>query len=475
MTDIAVVSRRSRSAWSAEIRSTLALAWPLVLTNLAQTGMTTTDVILIGRLGPEALAAAALGTNLYFAILITAIGIVSATAPMIARELGGKPHSVRDVRRTFRQGLWSAVAIAIPIWIVLWNTEPLLVLLGQEPRLAAEAATYMHALQWSVLPFLFYIVIRSLISALERPLAGLWVGLAAIVLNALVGWTLIFGHFGFPRLGLVGAGVATFFSSSVLFVGLALHVAFDRKLRRYRFFGRFWRADWARFREVWRLGLPIGLTLAFEVTVFNASALMMGLIDAESLAAFAIAIQVASLTFMVPLGLSQAVTVRVGLAFGAGDRGGIRRAGWAAFAIGVGFMAFSALVMVFAPRTIVAAFLDLADPANATVIALAVSFLMIVGLFQIFDGAQTIGAGMLRGLHDTRVPMIFAAAGYWGVGLPLGVLLAFYVGLKGQGIWIGLAFGLAAVSALMLVRWLNRERYGLIGKAALAPEPQSAT
>ncbi|MEO8668049.1 MAG: MATE family efflux transporter, partial [Bauldia sp.] len=158
MTDMAAEARRSRNAWSAEVRATFGLAWPLVLTNLAQTGMTTTDVALIGRLGPDALAAAALATNVYFAALICAIGLVSATAPMIARERGGKPHSVRDVRRTFRQGMWSAVAISIPIWIVLWFTGPLRVLLGQEPRLAEAAARYMPALQWSVLPFLFYIV-----------------------------------------------------------------------------------------------------------------------------------------------------------------------------------------------------------------------------------------------------------------------------------------------------------------------------
>jgi MATE family multidrug resistance protein len=468
MTDIAVSTRRSRSAWSAEIRSTLALAWPLVLTNLAQIGMPTTDVILIGRLGPDALAAAALGTNLYFAVLITAIGIVSATAPMVARERGGKPHSVRDVRRTFRQGMWSAVAISIPVWIVLWNTEPILVLLGQEPRLAATAARYMHALQWSVLPFLFYIVIRSLISALERPLSALWVGLAAVALNALAGWVLIFGHFGFPRLGIVGAGVATVVSSTALFVGLSLYLVRDRKFRRYRFFGRFWRADWPRFREVWRLGLPIGLTLAFEVTVFNASALLMGLIGASSLAAYAIAIQVASFTFMVPLGLSQAATVRVGLALGAGDPEGIRRAGWTSFVLGVGFMALSAAALVLIPRTIVSAFLDLSDPGNAAVIGLAVVFLALVAMFQVVDGAQTIGAGMLRGLHDTKVPMIFAAIGYWGVGLPLGVFLAFYAGLEGRGIWIGLAAGLAVVAVLMTVRWSNRERRGLIPTATAA-------
>jgi len=465
MTEIAALPRRSRTGWGAEARATLSLAWPLVLTNLAQTGMTTTDVVLIGRLGPDALAAAALGTNLYFAFLIVGIGVVSATAPMVARELGARRHSVRDVRRTFRQGMWSAVAVAIPMWIVLWFSEPILVFLGQEPRLAAAAARYMHALQWSILPFLFYIVIRSLISAMERPLAGLWVGIATILLNALVGWTLIFGHFGFPRLELAGAGIATVISSSALFLGLAGFLMLDRRFRRYRFFGRFWRADWPRFRELWRLGIPIGVTLGFEVTVFNAAALIMGVIGADSLAAFAIAIQVASLTFMVPLGVGQAATVRVGLAYGAGDFAGIRRAGWTALFLGAGFMCLTAAAMIFAPRPIVGAFLDLSDPANASVIALAMGFLAIAGIFQVADGAQTVGAGMLRGIHDTRVPMVFAAIGYWAIGLTLGVVLAFPLKFEGIGIWIGLAAGLAVVAVLMLTRWNNRESLGLLAEA----------
>ena len=411
------------------------------------------------------MAAAALGTNLYFAFLIVGIGIVSATAPMVARELGARRHSVRDVRRTFRQGMWSAVAVSIPMWIVLWFSEPILVFLGQEPRLAAGAAAYMHALQWSILPFLFYIVIRSLIAAMERPLAGLWVGLVTIVLNAAVGWSLIFGHFGFPRLGLVGAGVATVVSSTALFLGLSAFLVLDKRFRRYRLFGRFWRSDWPRFRELWRLGIPIGVTLGFEVTVFNTAALIMGVIGADSLAAFAIAIQVASLTFMVPLGIGQAATVRVGLAYGAGDISGIRRAGWTALFLGVGFMCLTAAAMIFAPRPIVGAFLDLSDPGNGTVIALAIGFLAIAGIFQVADGAQTVGAGMLRGLHDTRVPMVFAAIGYWAIGLTLGVVLAFPLGLEGVGIWIGLAAGLAVVAVLMTTRWNNRAGLGLLVNA----------
>jgi MATE family multidrug resistance protein len=453
---------RRRRAWTAELKATLALSWPIVLTNLAQTGLLTTDVMLMGWLGPDALAAGALATNLYHALLIFGIGLVSATSPLIAEELGRRRHAVREVRRTVRQGLWSAVAIAVPIWLAAWNGEAILVAIGQEPALSAAAGDYMRALMWSLLPFLFYLVLRSYLAALERPAWALAIGLLTLPVNLGFAYGFMFGAFGMPRLGLVGAGIATTLSSTFMFLGLVAVIALDRRFRRYRLFGRFWRADWARFRTLWRIGVPIGLTLAFEVTVFNAAALLMGRIGASELAAHAIALQIASLAFMVPLGVSQAVTVRVGRAFGAGDPGGVTRAGWTAFALGTGVMAFSALLMVAVPRTLVGFFLDAADPANERVVAFALSFLMLAALFQLVDGAQAVGAGMLRGLQDTRVPMIYAAVGYWGIGLPVGVALGFGTGLRGVGIWIGLALGLAVVAGLMLWRWMRRDRLGLM-------------
>lgn len=455
--------------WLQESRATLVLSWPIILTNLAQMALNTTDVVMMGRLGPDALAAGSLGFNLYFPLCIFGIGVVSAVAPMVAREVGARATSVRDVRRTVRQGFWAAVAISLPAWAILWLTEPILLAMGQEPALAEGAARYVHALQWAYLPFLFYLALRSFITALERPVWALVIVGAAVPLNALADWCLMFGKLGFPRLEIAGAGIATTFVSTMMFAGLALFVLRDRRFRRYYLFGRFWRPDWRRFREVWRLGLPIAATIVFEVSIFNAAVFLMGLVGPDALAAHAIAIQIASLTFMVPLGFSQAVTVRVGRAFGAADHGGIHRAGWTAYAMAVGFMAVCALIMVLAPQLLIGAFLDLSRPENAPVVALATTFLMFAALFQIVDGAQAVGAGMLRGLHDTRVPMFFAAIGYWGIGLPLGAVLAFPLKLAGSGIWIGLATGLAVVAVLMTVRWMGRERLGLI---AAAPEPR---
>ncbi|MEA3008352.1 MAG: multidrug resistance protein family [Sphingomonadales bacterium] len=452
----------TRRLWREEIRATVALAWPLVLTNVSQSLIQSTDVLLLGWAGSRVLAAATLGINLYYAFFIFGIGLVIAASPMVARELGARRNSVRDVRRTVRQTMWSAVAMVIPVWLVLWHTRAILVAIGQDPQLAAAAESFVRALMWGMLPALWYLVLRSFVAALEKPAWSLVVGIAAVVLNAFLNYALIFGRFGFPELGLRGAGIGSTCANSFMFLAMALVVVVHPRFRRYRLFGRFWVADWERFREVWRLGFPIAVTLALEITIFNAAVFLMGLIGPASLAAHAVALQIAAFSFMVPLGLSQAVTVRVGLAFGRRDREGIARAGWTAFVLGVSFMALMAIVMLAMPHRLVELFLDPVDPANAPVIALAVSFLFLAALFQVFDGAQSVGAGMLRGLHDTKVPMAFAAFSYWGVGLLTAVGLAFGLGWEGVGIWTGLALGLAAAAGLMLLRWVRRERLGLL-------------
>jgi MATE family multidrug resistance protein len=313
---------------------------------------------------------------------------------------------------------------------------------------------------WSILPFLLFQAMRNFLSAVERPAWIFIVSALGILLNALLCWALIFGRLGLPALGVFGAGLGSSIVWTALTVGLGVVLATDRQFRRFHLFGRWWRADWPRFRHIWRLGLPIGLTMAFEGAVFGAAAYLMGLIDAESIAAHAVALQIAALSFMVPLGLGQAATVRVGRAVGRRDPDGIARAGWTAWTLGVGFMAAMALVMWIIPRDLITLFLN-DVPANARVIELGVSFLAVAAAFQIVDGAQVVGAGMLRGLHDTRVPMLFALFGYWVVGLGVGVWLAFRSGWEGVGIWVGLATGLGVVAVLMIARWMMRERLGL--------------
>jgi multidrug resistance protein, MATE family len=444
--------------WRMELRAMLALALPMVLTNLAQNAMQTTDVLMMGWLGPRDLAAGTLGFNIYFSPMMFGMGLLLSVSPMIAFEIGRKAHSVRDVRRTVRQGLWIGIMVAVPIMLLLYNGEHILVAMGQDPELAAAAASYLRAMMWAVIPFYGYMVLRSFVAALERPAWALGTMLVAVVFNAFANWVLMFGNLGFPRLGIMGAGIATALSSTLMFATLALVVMVHRRFRRYRLFGRFWRADWPRFREMIRLGLPIAGIIVFETSLFGAAGLLMGLIDANSLAAHAVALQIASLAFMVPMGIGQAATVRVGRADGAGNRDGVTRAGWTAWLLGVSFMSLTALLMILVPELLVSAFIDISDPANQAVVQLAVGFLALAALFQIVDGAQAVSAGMLRGLRDTTTPMVYAALGYWGVGMPVAIGLAFGLGMDGRGIWLGLVAGLAVVAVLLLVRWTRRSR-----------------
>jgi MATE family multidrug resistance protein len=449
-------------AWKENFVATLQLAWPMVLTNLAQTAMIVTDVVFIGRLGPQALAASSLAVNIYHTFTFFAFGLVSAVAPMVAREKGVRRHEVREIRRIVRQGLWTVIAVSIPSILLLWFGDRFLLAIGQEPALAAEAGVYLRALVWALPPFLGYIVLRFFISALERPQWAFIIAIAAILLNALGNWLLVFGNWGLPALGIVGSGLASTIATSLMFIGMAAIIMLDRRFRRYHVFGRFWKADWPKFKAIWRLGLPIGAIIAFETTIFNAAAFLMGWLGEAELAAHAIAIQIAAIAFMTPLGIAQAATVRVGLAYGAGDALGVARAGWSAFILGTSFMILTATLLITLPQFLIGIFIETSQPGNLPVLALGASFLAVAAVFQIVDGAQVVAAGMLRGLHDTRMPMWYAAIGYWGIGLPLSACLSQFTPLRGVGVWIGLAAGLAAVSVLMVQRWLRRERLGLV-------------
>lgn len=448
--------------WRVELRETLRLAWPLVLTNFTQALIPATDVVLLGWAGKDKLAAASLGVNLVNGCMIFGVGVVMASAPMIAHALGRRERSLHETRRTVRQAMWAAIALIVPIWLLLWHTEGILHLFRQDPALAHAAARLVRPMMFGILPLLWYVVLRSFISGLGRPGWAFVTGLIAVAFNAGVNSVLIFGGFGIPPLGLFGAGLGSALSNLLLFLSLALVVTRQRHFRRYHLFGHFWRADWPRFRDIWRVGAPIGVTLAMEVTVFSAAVFLMGLIGAAELAAHAVAIQIAALCFMTPLGIGQAATVRIGLAHGRRDSAAVALAGRTTFGITMAFMATTTTVVLLFPRPLISLFMDVADPANAHVAALAASFLIVAALFQLFDGAQAVGAGMLRGLQDTAVPMFISAFGYIGVGLSSSVLFGFHFGWGGVGIWTGLALGLAAAASLLMLRWALRGRLGLI-------------
>jgi multidrug resistance protein, MATE family len=453
------------SPWRAELRATASLAAPIAATQLAQIAIVTTNVLMIGRLGPESLAAGALGANIFYIFSIFCIGVLLATSPLVAQAVGRRRHVMRDARRSVRQALWVSVLVGAPACIVIWHAAPILERLGQEPGIAAAAQTYARAAVWGFMPMLWFTVLRSFVSALQRPNFALLAILLGVAANAVVGGTLIFGYFGVPSWRLVGAGTGVATANVVTFLVLLVIVLRERRLRRFSVFGRMWRPDWARFRDVLRIGLPIGTTMVLETAMFSAAIIMMGWIGTAPLAAHQIAVQCAITAFMVPVGIAHAVTVRVGIAAGAGDGAGVRRAGYVGLLLGAAFMCLTAALFWGMPERLIALYIDTAAPANYEVMRLAMSFLAVAALFQVVDALQTVGQGALRGLKETRQPMLMATFGYWVVGVPTGALLAFKAGLGGVGIWLGLALGLAVVAVLVVGRFHRRTRMCLMDAA----------
>ena len=446
--------RAGRSAWMAETRATLALGLPLIAAQLAQIAIGVTDTLMMGRLGPEALAAGALGTTLYFIPTIAGIGLTAAVSAIVAQERGARRSDVRGPRRTVRQGLWAVTMLGLIGLVLLWNGDAVLRLLGQDETLIEGATAYLRTAMWGYLPALWFLVLRAFASSLERATPVLVITVLGIAVNAAANWAFMFGNWGAPALGIQGTGIATSLTNTAMLIVLALYIARDRRMRRYRLAGRLWRADWEKLRAVFAIGLPISGLLLSEVGGFAASTAMAGAIGTETLAAHTIALQVASVTFMVPLGLSQATTVRVGLAAGRGS--GVALAGTVSLVLGGGFAAAAALLIFLVPNVLVGAFIDPAvAPSTA---ALAVSFVFVAAVFQLVDAAQVVFAAALRGLGDTGVPLVMGLFGYWGVGLPLGATLAFGLlgePLGGLGVWIGLAGGLTTVALLLGFRWFR--------------------
>lgn len=452
----------SPSPFRVELGATLRLAGPLVLANILQMAVYAIDVIFVARLGQEALAASSLGVTVFGLLMWTFSGLTGAVAPLIAAELGRRAHPVRDVRRSMRMGLWLSVICGLAGMAICSFGEEIMLATGQAPRVAARADAFLAILKWAIIPMIACNVLRIFVSALGRPVFATAITALAILVNALGNYMLVFGHFGAPALGLEGSAIASNITALATLVAYVLVIRADRRLRRFHILGRIWRSDWQRFREILRIGAPIGLTVLAEAGLFGGAAFLMGRIGEGELAGHTIALQIAAFAFQVPLGISQAATIRVGYHYGAMDRAGIARAGWASMLAGIGFAAFSASVILAMPRTIIHAYVDVNDPANAVMLGFALQYLTVAAAFQLFDGSQAVTAGVLRGLQDTRVPMIVAVTGYWLCGFGTAILLGFHTALDGVGVWIGLATGLVFVSALLLWRWRKREALGLL-------------
>ena len=440
--------------FSSELRATLVLGLPLVGSHLAQMALHVTDTVLLGWYGTAELAAGVISTSTFFLLFIFGSGFGKAVMPMVAAAFGTGDD--RQVRRVSRMGLWLSILCALCLYPVFWWSEELLRALNQTDEVARLGRDYLRIAGLGILPAMMVMTLTSLLSAIGRTGAVLFTTLMGVALNFVLNWMLVFGNWGAPELGIRGSAIATVSVQILCFVLLAGFATFHPALRRFQLFVRFWRPDWPAFAQVFRLGLPIGLTSMAEGGLFHASAVMMGWIGTVELASHGIALEATAIAFMLHLGLSSAVTIRVGRAHGIGDLAAVRRAAIAALTLSLAFALVIITVFLTIPEQIIMLFLDPNKAEAAQIVAIGSVLMMLAALFQLADAMQAMALGLLRGVQDTRGPMWLAAFGYWCVGVPVGYLLAFHFGLGGAGIWLGLAVGLSMVAILLMWRFWSR-------------------
>ena len=436
----------------AHVRAIAVLGLPLIGGHLAQMAIGGTDTVMLGWYGVEALAAVTLASTFFFVLFICGSGFASAVMPMVASY-----HAAQDetsIRRATRMGLWLSFGFGLLALPLMDNAAPILRLMGQEEAAVTLGSDYLRVAGWGILPALFVMVLKSYLAALERTQVVLWITVLAAVCNALVNYALIFGNWGAPELGVTGAAIASLSTQVVSLVGVVLYVKIV--LPQHDLFRRIWRADFDMLAQVFRLGWPISITLLSEVGLFAASAVMMGWLGTVPLAAHGVAVQLASITFMVHLGLSNAATVRAGNAYGRLDAPHLARGAWVVTVMSLVFSAVTVACFFLFPDFLIGIFILEDEPAKVQILQIGVGILFMAGLFQLVDGTQVVALGVLRGVQDTRMPMIYAAISYWGIGVPMSYLLGFTFGLEGIGVWGGLGIGLGVAAIFLNLRfWRN--------------------
>ena len=446
--------------WRAHISATAKLGFPLVGAQLAQMAINTTDVVMLGWLGTTELAAGVLATQMFFIFYIFGTGFATAVMPLVAQAEGR--DDVKGVRRAVRMGIWISVIYSVITLPPLLYIEEILLMLGQAPDVSLLAKEYMHVAMWAMLPALIAYCMRSFLSAMERAQIVLWAVLFGTVTNAILNYALIFGNFGAPALGIIGAAIASLVTNVLIAAILIGYTLWHKELQKYELYVRLWRSDWEAFGEVLRLGWPIGIAIIAEVGLFSIASIFMGWLGTIQLAAHGIVMQLAALAFMIPLGLSNAATVRVGRTLAREGVVDMRRAAITVTILALFTSSLSALLFLLVPEFLIDLFLDYNNTRASSVAAYAIPLMLVVAAFQLVDCLQVVASGLLRGMKDTKVPMIIAVISYWGLGVPTAYILGLHTELGGLGIWIGLAIGLTAAGIFMNLRfWQSAKKLGI--------------
>ncbi|MBS9715986.1 MATE family efflux transporter [Pseudohalocynthiibacter aestuariivivens] len=440
------------SPYREDAKKLLVLGFPLILSNLAQMAITVTDTIMLGWYSIEALASITLMGTMIFLFFIVGSGFAFAVMPLVA-EAAQRSDDVH-IRRVTRMGMWLSVLYFFCIVSLLFWSETLLTLLGQDPEISAIAQSYSRIAAWGTLGALLVMVLQSYLSALELTKVVLWATISAAVMNGFANYVLIFGNWGAPELGVRGAAIASVLSVLVSLVFLSFYAVYKKP--EHALFQRVWRPDWEAMGTVFRLGWPIGMTSLAETGLFAATSVMMGWIGKIPLAAHGIALQLSAITFMVHVGLSNAATVRAGRALGRKDEAGLRQGAKVAISMSVTMAILTIILFLSLPEFLIGLFLDSEDPERGNIVAVGAGLLAVAAVFQFADGAQVMGLSLLRGVQDTRVPMIYAAVSYWLIGMPASYILGFKFDFGGVGIWAGLVCGLAVAGMFMMARFWGR-------------------
>jgi MATE family multidrug resistance protein len=436
-----------------EIREYLRLAIPLAIAQVTQSATGFADSVMMGRLGQETLAAGGLAALTFGAVLITASGFVMGVTPLVAEAYGAnRPNQIALIAR---QGLWLSLILTIPMMLLIGKMDTIMSQVGQAATTVTLANTYLDIMLWGFFPALAFSVLRGVVAALQEARPVMAIVIAGTLFNIAGNYVLGFGKLGFPQMGIAGLAVASVLSLWGMFLALVAYILRHKKLRKSRFFQYLHQIKPRTSGDLIRIGLPIGISSALEIGLFTVVTYLMGILGTDVLAAHQIVFQTIAVIFMIPLGMSFATTARVGQWFGQQNLQGATRAGYVSMFVGMGFMTLMTMALLMFPQQVIGLYLDIDNPANANVVALAKPMLTVAAISQILDSLQKTTQGALYGLQDTRIPMLLSLSAFWGVGLTSGFLLGFPLGLGGTGLWIGQSIGIA-IAAIVFV-WRLRK------------------
>mgnify|MGYP001319055834 FL=1 len=435
-----------------EIFKTFKLAYPVIIGQLGIIMMGVVDSIMVGRLGSVPLAAASLGNSLIFIILIVGIGCSIVISPLVAILVGGKRYTECGVY--FRQSLLVNVLLSFAMIAVIFIGVNFIYKLNQPPEVIELTVVYMSIVGLSALPLMIYQTYKQFIEGLSIMKPAMVIAILANIINAFANWVLIFGELGFPKLGLAGAAWATFSSRVFMAVAIMIYVMKNEKFKQFDVTFHFRGINFPIIKKILRLGLPSGFQYFFEVGAFSFAVIMIGWIGANELAAHQIAINLASISFMAVLGISQAASIRVGNAMGEQNVAKIRKAGFTGIALGASIMSLAGISFILLNNFLPTLYID-----DEAVISIASRLIIIAALFQLSDGTQAVGIGVLRGLTDVKGPTIITFVAYWIISLPIAYILAFNFNLGVDGVWIGLLIGLTASAILLTLRFNYKSKH----------------